>query len=77
MSVKEPSFPPFVLRGAPPHSAAEAEMDSKSMTSLRLHGGTFIHLLDSWDYFSVAKATYTCVCVCVYMCVYSGVLNSV
>ena len=52
-------------------------MDSKSMTSLRLHGGTFIHLLDSWDYFSVAKATYTCVCVCVYMCVYSGVLNSV
>ena len=69
MSVKEPSFPPFVLRGAPPHSAAEAEMESKSMASLRLHGGTFTHLLDSGDYFSVAKATYTCVCVCVCICV--------
>ena len=79
MSVREPSFPPFVLRGAPPHPTAEAEMESKSMASLRHHGDTFTHLLDSWDCFSVAKATYTCVCVCVCVrvCVYSVALSRV
>lgn len=34
-------------------------MDSESMVSLKLCGGTPSHLLGLWDYFRVAKATHT------------------
>lgn len=34
-------------------------MDSESMVSLKLCGGTSTHLLELWDYFSVAKTTHT------------------